>query len=68
MKKEGKEYPISANPVRVRSGHRPRLSAAMMPLRIPKNIHSTNAPSASQKVTGMRCFNRSETQAPCRNE
>ena len=54
---------MSEIPITSRSGHLPRRNAAKMPRLMPTLIHRTNAPTASQNVTGAALTMRSSTSA-----
>jgi hypothetical protein len=53
VKKTGKDTPASATPIENRSNSVPRRSAESTPMETPPTSHSTDAPMASDSVTGM---------------
>ena len=52
MKKIGSDTPASAMPIENRSKSVPRRSAESTPIDTPPTSHSTDAPMASESVTG----------------
>ncbi len=52
MKKIGSDTPASATPIENRSKNEPRRSAESTPIDTPPTSHSTDAPIASEIVTG----------------